>query len=64
MQKPNSHSINEATQRAKQRLPIENLKETSKYKNITKQEYNQLFEFAEAVSLLILESFSKNEVIE
>ncbi|MDA3883003.1 MAG: hypothetical protein PF481_06940 [Bacteroidales bacterium] len=54
--KPNSHSIQEATQRAKQRIPIETLREKIKYKNITEQQYNDLFKYAETLSLLILES--------
>ena len=64
MQKPDSHTIQEATQRAKQRLSIETLQEKNKYKDITEQEYNDLFDYAEAFSLLILESLSKEEVVE
>lgn len=64
MQKPDSHTIQEATQKAKQRLSIKTLQENTKYKDITEQEYNDLFEYAEAVSLLILESFAKDEIVE
>lgn len=64
MQKPDSHTIQEATQRAKQRLSIETLQEKAKYKDITEKEYNELFEYAETFSLLILESFAKNEILD
>ena len=64
MQKPDSYTIQEATQRAKQRLSIEELQRRSKYKDITEQEYNDLFDYAEAFSLLILESLIKEEVVE
>lgn len=64
MQKPDSHTIQEATQRAKQRLPIEELKRRNKYKDITEQVYNELFDSAEAFALLILESLIKEEVVE
>ncbi|MCU4164364.1 hypothetical protein [Carboxylicivirga caseinilyticus] len=64
MQKPDSHTIQEATQRAKQRLPIGELQRRNKYKDITEQEYNDLFDCAETFSLLILESLSKEKVVE
>jgi hypothetical protein len=64
MQRPDSHTIQEATMRAKQRLSIAELQRRSKYKDITEQEYNDLFDYAEAFSLLILESLSKEEVVE
>ncbi|MCU4174373.1 hypothetical protein [Carboxylicivirga sp. N1Y90] len=64
MQKPDSDTIQEATMRAKQRLPIGQLQRRNKYKDISEQEYNDLFNYAEAFSLLILESLSKEEVIE
>ena len=64
MQKPDSHTIQEATSRAKQRLPIRELQRRLKYKGITEQEYNKLFDFAETFSLLILESLLKEEVVE
>jgi hypothetical protein len=45
MQKPDSHTIQEATQRAKQRLPIGELQRGNKYKDITaEQEYNDLLQ--------------------
>lgn len=61
MQKPNSHTIREATERAKQQLTIENLKAKTKYANITESEYDKLFKAAETISLLILEQFAKSE---
>jgi len=64
MQKPDSHTIQEATKRAKQRLPIGELQRRNKFKDITGQEYNDLFDYAEAFSLLILESLIKEEVVE
>ena len=64
MQKPDSHTIKEATIRAKQRLSLGELQRRSKYKDITEQEYNDLFDYAEAFSLLILEFLSKVEVAE
>ena len=64
MQKPDSHTIQEATQRAKRRLPIGELQRGNKYKDITEQEYNNLFDYAKTFSLLILESLSKEEVVE
>lgn len=64
MQKPDSHTIQEATMKAKQRLPIGELQIRNKYKDISEQEYNDLFDYAEAFSLLILESLSKEEVVE
>ena len=64
MQKPDSHTIQEATQRAKQRLPVGELQRRNKFKDITEQEYNDLFACAETFSLLILESLSMKEVVE
>ena len=64
MQKPDSHTIQEATKRAKQRLPIGELQRRNKFKDITEQEYNDLFACAETFSLLILESLSMKEVVE
>ncbi|MBN2165473.1 MAG: hypothetical protein JW717_04280 [Marinilabiliaceae bacterium] len=64
MQKPDSQTINEATQRAKQRLSIDTLQKTTKYKDITEEGYNNLFKYAEAMSLLILEAFTKEEILD
>ncbi|MDA3892536.1 MAG: hypothetical protein PF517_12800 [Salinivirgaceae bacterium] len=64
MQKPDSHTIHEATKKAKQQLSIASLQKKSKYKDITEQQYNELFECAQAFALLILESFTNDELIE
>lgn len=56
MQNVNEENIEQATERVKKRLPIEEIRQIPKYKNITSSEYHQLIKSAETLSLLILEA--------
>ena len=58
MQKSDENSIQEATNRAKQRLPIEKLREVPKYRNISPETYDELFKSAETYVLLILDAYT------
>ncbi|WP_010522574.1 hypothetical protein [Aquimarina agarivorans] len=58
MQHINKEDIEQATERVKKRLPIEKIRQITKYKNISPEAYNQLIKNAETFSLLILEAIN------
>lgn len=57
MQKPSKASIQQATERVKQRLPLEKIRDIPRYKDISLHDYEKLIRSAETFSLLILEAF-------
>lgn len=56
MEEKQSRNIEEATERAKNRLPLEKLRLISKYKDLSAEDYEQLFKDAETIALLILKA--------
>ncbi|TCI91475.1 hypothetical protein [Tenacibaculum sp. M341] len=58
MQHINEENIAQATERVKQRLPIEKIRQIPKYKNISVEAYHQLIKNAETFSLLVLQTFT------
>ena len=60
MQRPDAKSIEEATERVKQRFPIGDIRKMENYQEITPEEYEKLIKDAETFALLILESYALN----
>ncbi|SHF46042.1 hypothetical protein SAMN05444274_105309 [Mariniphaga anaerophila] len=57
MQKRENKDIEEATQRVKERMPLEKIRRIPKYRDITPEGYERLMKDAETVALLILKAF-------
>ena len=57
MQVPGNNSIQEATERVKQRLPLEKIRCIEKYKDITPEGYESLMKNAETFALMVLETY-------
>jgi hypothetical protein len=54
MQKTENRSIEDATQRVKERMPLEKIRRIPKYRDLTMEDYEQLIKNAETIALLIL----------
>jgi hypothetical protein len=54
MQKTENRNIEEATQRVKERMPLEKIRHISKYRDLSMEDYEQLIKNAETIALLIL----------
>jgi hypothetical protein len=54
MQKTESRNIEDATQRVKERMPLEKIRRIPKYRDLTMEDYEQLIKNAETIALLIL----------
>ncbi len=54
-------SIEAATKRVKERMPIEKVRLIPKYKDITEDGYEELIQFAERMALIILNIMSKKK---
>ena len=59
MQKPDKNGIQKSTKRVKKHFPIEEVRKTPKYEDITPEEYDKLMKDAKTLSLLTLEAFMK-----
>ncbi|MCG6188659.1 hypothetical protein [Maribellus maritimus] len=57
MQKRENKDIEEATQRVKERMPLEKIRRIPKYRDLSQEGYEQLIKDAETVSLLIIRTF-------
>nr|WP_321355655.1 hypothetical protein [uncultured Draconibacterium sp.] len=60
MQKPGNENIQQATERVKERLPLEKIRSMPKYKDLSAEEYEKLIKDAETFALLILKTFFSN----
>ena len=56
MQKPSNENIQQATERVKERLPLEKIRSIPKYKDLSPKEYEELIKNAETIALLILKA--------
>lgn len=56
-EKQNNRSIEEATERVKERLPLEQIRCIPKYKNLSSEDYEKLIKNTETIALLILKAF-------
>jgi hypothetical protein len=57
-------NIEEATQRVKQRLPLEKIRLIPKYRDLSPEDYEKLIKNSETVALLILKAYiMKNEEV-
>lgn len=56
MQKPSNENIQQATERVKERLPLEKIRSIPKYKDLSPEEYEELIKNAETIALLILKA--------
>jgi hypothetical protein len=54
MQKTESRNIEDATQRVKERMPLEKIRSIPKYRDLTMEDYDQLIKNAETIALLFL----------
>jgi len=54
MQNTESRNIEDATQRVKERMPLEKIRRIPKYRDLTMEDYEQLIKNAETIALLIL----------
>jgi len=50
-------NIEEATQRVKQRLPLEKIRLIPKYRDLSPEDYEKLIKNSETVALLILKAY-------
>ncbi|MDD4190680.1 MAG: hypothetical protein PHI28_05095 [Mangrovibacterium sp.] len=57
MQEKRNRNIEEATERVKERMPLEKIRRISKYRDITPEGYERLMKDAETIALLILRAF-------
>lgn len=57
MQEKRNRNIEEATERVKKRMPLEKIRRTAKYRDITPEGYERLMKDAETIALLILRAF-------
>lgn len=56
MQKTENGNIEEATQRVRERMPLEKIRRIPKYKDLSPEGYEQLIKNAETIALLILKA--------
>jgi hypothetical protein len=56
MQKTENRNIEEATQRVKERMPLEKIRCISKYRDLSPEGYEQLIKNAETIALLVLKA--------
>ncbi len=56
MQKTENRNIEEATQRVKERMPLEKIRCIPKYRDLSPEGYEQLIKNAETIALLILKA--------
>jgi len=56
MQKRDNKNIEEATQRVRERMPLEKMRAIPKYRNLSPEDYERLVKNAETVALLILKA--------
>ena len=61
MDNPSEENIQQATEKVKRRLPLEDIRCITKYKDISEEDYHQLIKNAESFALLILEAFFSKE---
>lgn len=61
MDNPSKENIQQATERVKKRLPLEEIRCIAKYKDISEEDYHKLIKNAESFALLILEAFFSKE---
>ncbi len=59
--KLNVKSIEDATKRVKERMPLEKMRRIPKYKDITEEQYHKLIKDTETFALLILQVFAQLE---
>ncbi len=57
MQEKQNRNIEEATERVKNRLPLEKIRCIPKYRDISSEDYEKLIKDTETVALLILKTF-------
>lgn len=57
MSKPEKHSLEQAREKLKKMLPIEKIRQIPKYRNFNMEQYLQLLEKLEVLSVLLLESY-------
>ena len=57
MQENQNRNIEEATERVKKRLPLEQIQRIPKYKNLSSDDYEKLIKDSETIALLILKAF-------
>jgi len=57
MQEKENKNIEEATERVKKRLPLEQIRCIPKYKNLSSEDYEKLIKNSETIALLILKAF-------
>jgi hypothetical protein len=57
MQEEQNRNIEEATERVKERLPLEKIRCIPKYKNLSSEDYEKFIKNTETVALLILKAF-------
>ncbi|MFV0266242.1 MAG: hypothetical protein ACK5HT_03810 [Draconibacterium sp.] len=54
-------NIEEATQKVKERIPLEKIRRIPKYRDLSQEGYEQLIKDAETIALLILRAFISNK---
>jgi hypothetical protein len=57
MKENQNRNIEEATERVKKRLPLEQIQRIPKYKNLSSDDYEKLIKDSETIALLILKAF-------
>ncbi len=57
-EKQDIKTIEEATQKVRERMTLEKMRSTPKYKDITEEEYEKLIKDAETFALLVLRVFT------
>ena len=57
MEEKQSKNIEEATERVKNRLPLEKLRLVPKYKDLSAEDYEKLIKDAEIMALLIFKAY-------
>ena len=57
MEEKQSKNIEEATERVKNRLPLEKLRLVPKYRDLSADDYEKLIKDAETIALLVLKAF-------
>jgi hypothetical protein len=56
MQNRENRDIEQASQKVKERIPLEKLRLVPKYKDLSAEDYEQLIKNAETIALLILKA--------
>lgn len=52
----NNRDIEQASQKVKERIPLEKIRLVAKYKDLSAEDYEQLIKNAETIALLILKT--------